>query len=200
MKRLIFGGSFNPVHKGHIALLKAISAMVEPDLTMIIPSYLPVHKAVGSDYAEASHRLAMCRLAFEAPDVEISDRELVQQRPCYTVETLTSLKGIYPEDEFYLACGSDMFLTFNQWRDYRRIYELAVICAVSRGDEMNDMLAFAKEQEALGMRYLLSEADPVVVSSTEVRERIRSGWSVKRLVPPAVLSYINEHGLYREEV
>ena len=159
-----------------------------------------MHKAVGSDYADGTHRLAMCRLAFEAPGVEISDMELAQQRPCYTVETLSALKAAYPQDEFYLACGSDMFLTFDQWRDYRRLYELAVICAVSRGDKMDDMLAFARRQEALGMRCLLSEADPVVVSSTEVRERIRSGRSVKRLVPPAVLAYINEKGLYREEV
>ena len=199
MKRLIFGGSFNPVHNGHLALLRALTEAVEPDVTTVIPAYLPVHKAVGGDYADPAHRLAMCRLAFAAPRVEISDWEIAQRHACYTVDTLTAIRRAHPEDELYLACGSDMFLTFDEWRRYKDIYQMAVICAVSRGDTLSEMRAFAREQEKYGMRCLLSEAEPVVVSSTQVRQRIRAGEDVRDLVPLAVLAYIEANGLYREE-
>lgn len=199
MKRLVFGGSFNPVHNGHVALLRALCDLVRPDVVTVVPSYLPVHKQVGNDYADGSHRLAMCKLAFEAPGVEISDMELRQKRPCYTVDTLTAIRREHPEDELYLACGSDMFLTFHEWRRYRRIYELAVICAVSRGDRLSEMAAYAHEQAKLGMRSLISEADPVVLSSTEIRQKIRLGQSVSALLPPRVWEYIAQNGLYRED-
>ena len=199
MKRLVFGGSFNPVHNGHVALLAAINEAVKPDVTTIVPAYLPVHKEVGGDYADPAHRLAMCRLAFAGPGVEISDWEIAQGRACYTIETLTALKEAHPEDELYLVCGSDMFLTFDLWRQYTDIYRIAVICAASRGDRLSDMAAYAKAQEPLGMRCLLSDAEPVVVSSTQVRERLRAGADVSDLVPSAVLAYIRANGLYREE-
>ena len=198
MKRLMFGGSFNPVHNGHLHLLDALRRTVEPDRIMIIPTYLPVHKQVGSDFLDSEHRLAMCRLAFDGEDIEICDWEIAQGKPCYTVDTLSYLREQYPGDEWSLACGSDMFLSFESWKRYRDIYQMAVICAVSRGDELERMRAFAAEQAKWGMRCLLSEAAPYPMSSTAIRDRLRRGETAEVDLPPAVAEYIQTHRLYLE--
>lgn len=197
MKRLLFGGTFNPVHNGHLHLLDALRRAVEPDAVLIMPTYLPVHKQVGEDFLEPAHRLAMCRLAFASADTEISDWETRQGKACYTVDTLAHLQQQYPGDVWYLACGSDMFLSFDAWKQYRDIYKMAVICAVSRGDQLAQMRSFAAEQAKLGMRCVLSEAPPYPVSSTEIRARIRRGESVANDLPPSVAAYIQEHQVYR---
>lgn len=197
MKILIFGGSFNPVHNGHLHLYNALRDLVKPDKTLIIPTYIPVHKSVGSDFLSPEHRLEMCRLAFNKQDVEVSDIEVSQSKPCYSFDTLNKILAEYPEAKLYLACGTDMFLTFDQWYRYRDIYQLATICAVARDDSLKRMKVFAKEQEKLGMKYVLSSAEPYVISSSEIRDMIRNGDDVSAYLPEAVYRYIRENGLYR---
>lgn len=197
MKLLIFGGSFNPVHNGHLHACRALTELIRPDRTLIVPTCLPVHKTVGKDFLPSEHRLAMCRLAFSGMHAQVSDLETAQGKPCYTFDTLSRIREIYPQAELFLACGTDMFLTFDRWYRYRDIYRMATVCAVARDGKLPEMQAFAAEQSRLGMRCLLSQAEPLAVSSTEIRERIRRGDPVSDLVPPSVEEYIRRNGLYR---
>ncbi len=197
MRILIFGGSFNPVHNGHLHLYNALYDLVKPDKTLVIPTYIPVHKAVGGDFLAPEHRLEMCRLAFADADVEVSDIEISQSKPCYSFDTLNRIVEAYPNAELYLACGTDMFLTFDQWYRYRDIYQLATICAVARDDSLEQMREFAEQQEKLGMKYLLSQVEPYVISSSDIREMIRKGVDASEFLPEAVARYISENGLYR---
>ena len=106
-------------------------------------------------------------------------------------------REMYPDAELYLACGTDMFTTFDQWYRYRDIYQLATICAVARDDSLDKMKAFAKEQEKLGMKYLLSQAEPYVISSSDIRDMLRRGEDASAHLPNAVNEYISQNGLYR---
>lgn len=197
MKILIFGGSFNPVHNGHLHLFRVLRDLVKPDKTLVIPTYIPVHKAVGGDFLAPEHRLEMCRLTFDDADVEVSNLEISQSKSCYSFDTLNKIREMYPNAELYLACGTDMFTTFDQWYRYRDIYQLATICAVARDDSIDKMKAFAKEQEKLGMKYLLSQAEPYVISSSDIRDMLRKGEDASAHLPNAVNEYISRNGLYR---
>ncbi len=196
MKILIFGGSFNPVHNGHVHLFNAFRQLVKPNLTIIIPTFIPVHKRVGGDFLSPEHRLNMCSLAFAGEGVEISDIETASSRACYTFDTLTQLKKRYPDGEFYLACGADMFLTFDKWYRFEDIYRLAVICGIRRSKSDASLDAFAKAQAPFGMRALIADAPEVDISSTQVRQLITSGGDWSALVPSKVADYIRQNGLY----
>ena len=110
----IYGGAFNPVHKGHIKLAEEVKTKALLDKIIIMPSGQSPHKS-SSSLVESEHRLEMCRLAFEGEDYIISDLEIKRQGKSYTVDTVTELKKIYPDDEFYLIMGSDMLLCFHKW-------------------------------------------------------------------------------------
>ena len=107
----IYGGAFNPVHKGHIKLAEEVKTKADLDKIIIMPSGLSPHKSSGS-LIDSSHRLQMCKLAFEGEDYIISDLEIKREGKSYTVDTVTELKEIYPDDELYLIMGSDMLLSF----------------------------------------------------------------------------------------
>lgn len=198
MKVLVYGGSFNPVHNGHINLLLAAKDLVQPDVTLIIPTYLPVHKKVGADFLSGEHRLKMCQLAFEKYGAEVSDIEVAQKKPCYMYDTLVRLKSEYNDADLYLACGTDMVVTLDEWYKYTEIYKLATICAVSRDDSERDlMLDFIRKQEPLGMKCLVSSAKAVDISSSEIRQMIKSDKSVSDYVPESIENFILSNNLYR---
>lgn len=198
MRTGIFGGTFNPVHNGHIHLARTYFDALRLDRMLVIPTHLPPHKA-GEALAGGEDRLAMCRRAFEdLPGFTASDIELRRGEKSYTVDTLEQLAKEYPDDQFYLIMGSDMFLTLTEWRDWRRICELAVICAGARDPALCGKLAERRKMlEARGVRCELVELDPLPISSTLVRERVREKKPLGGLVPPAVAAYIDTHGLYQ---
>ena len=198
MRTGIFGGTFNPVHSGHVRLARTYFDALRLDRMLVIPTCQPPHKA-GEQLADGADRLAMCRLAFGGlPGFEASDIELRRGRKSYTVDTLEQLAGQYPDDRFYLIMGSDMFLTLTEWRDWKRICELAVICAGARDAALRGPLADCKRSlEAQGALCELVELDPLPISSTLVRERAREKKPLGGLVPPEVAAYIDSHGLYQ---
>lgn len=198
MKVLVYGGSFNPVHNGHINLLIAAKELVQPDVTLIIPTYMPVHKRVGADFLSGEHRVKMCKLAFEKYGAIVSDIEVAQKKPCYMYDTLLKLKAEYNNADLYLACGTDMVVTLDEWYNYLGIYELATICAVSRDDsERASMLKYINEQEPKGMKCLVSTADAVDISSSEIRQMIKEGKSISDYVPESIENFILSNNLYR---
>ena len=185
MRTGVFGGTFNPIHCGHVLLARTYAAALHLDRVLVIPTYLPPHKA-GGQLAGGCHRLNMCRLAFEGdPVCRVSDIELRRGGKSYTVDTLKQLTRENPSDTFYLIMGSDMFLSLTQWYDWQRIILDAVICAGARSPGQ------------MQAQIELVALEPLPFSSTQVRARVQAGESLAGFVPPKVADYIMENRLYQ---
>ena len=194
----LFGGSFDPIHEGHLSLVHAAADALKLDRVILMPTGMPPHKVKASATADTD-RLAMCRLAVRNdPLIEVSDYEIRQGGASFTVDTLTYLTEQHPDDTFYLLMGADMFLTLLSWKRFEDIVEMAVLCTVPRDDEPLDKLeAYAKTYETLGAHCRVLPMPLRRISSTQVRECAENGRSIEGLVPKAVAQYIVEHGLYR---
>lgn len=204
MKIGLFGGTFNPPHKGHARLLVAFCDQMQFDKVLIVPDKRPVHK-ICEDLALDSERLEMCRLAFCDPLYEVSSMEIDRASDSYSVYTVREILAQHPNAELYLIIGSDMFLSFHKWYKYREILEKCTLCVASRsGEEDIQKLrsyAFSKLRIYIGEtlqseQILLSPVEPFEISSTELRRRIANGESVDAYLDPAVENYIHERGLY----
>lgn len=197
MKKLaIFGGTFNPVHNGHLHLVQGFRERLGLDRVLLIPSRVPPHKA-AADLADAKDRLEMCRLAAQPYGLEVSDLELLREGPSYTVDTLRQLHQTNSDAELYLLMGADMFLTLEHWYQSEELFRLARMCAVPRDENgRSELLAYAKHLESLGVKTHVEELSLLPISSTLVRERIGQGLPITGLVPKAVEEYITEHHLY----
>lgn len=190
MKIGIFGGTFNPVHKGHVNLAKNFRTELGLDKLLVIPTAVPPHKEAES-ISSGEDRMEMCRLAF-GDVAEVSDVEIQRGGRSYTVETLTELKKIYKDDEFYFLVGSDMLLSFKRWYRWEDILSMCILCATDRDAEKTCLDA---DEELFG-KIIFCDFPKTVVSSSEVREKISKGESVSELVPQEVEKYIREKGLY----
>ncbi len=199
MKRTaLLGSSFNPPHNGHLMLAAGCADFLGAGRVLLIPAASPPHKS-AAEYAPAADRLAMCRLAARCdPRFEASDIELRRGGVSYTVDTLEALRRESPQEELFFLMGADMFLSFHTWKDTERILELCRICAVPRGaaDEAA-MLGYARQKNIPKDRFLIKNLPLVNISSSQIRQNIKSGLSVAGLVPEAVNQYILEKGLYR---
>lgn len=199
MRYGLFGGTFDPVHNGHLALVRTLAAELSLDGVVLMPTAQPPHK-LKTDLAPAAHRLAMCRLAAaDCPGVTVSDWEIRQGGASFTADTLDALRREYPEAQWYLIVGADMFLTLDTWWRFADIAAAATLCTVPRDDVSRErLLDTAARLTAQGARCVVADMPKVAVSSTEVRRRVRGGESIRGLVPPAVEEYIMEENLYRE--
>lgn len=190
----IFGGSFNPIHKGHIALAKSASALLKLKKTLIIPTACSPHKEQSGVSFE--DRAQMCRIAFADDErFEVSDIEKKLGGTSYTINTVRALKELYPKGtEFYLIIGGDMLFYFDKWyRHEALLKECHVVAAARENDCYADMLDYANDMGRIKVLNL-----PVVeVSSTQVRGKISRGESTAEIVPEAVRVYADERGLYR---
>jgi nicotinate-nucleotide adenylyltransferase len=198
MKIAVFGGSFNPPHNGHVSMVKSYIKDFSLDKVLIIPAYKAPHKS-HSEYESDEHRLNMCKIAFEGIEkAEVSDIEIKAGGISYTYLTLERLKKIYKNDELFLICGSDMFLTLLNWKNPEKIFEAAKIITSRRGKEnLHKIEEYKNKLENLGAKILFCDCAPPPDSSTEVREKIKQGKSVYENVPYDVAKYIEENGLYR---
>lgn len=194
---LLFGGTFDPPHNGHMGLLDCACRAVCPDLVVVEPAGIPPHKAASA--TPAAHRLAMAR-CFEAvwPRVLVDDTEVRREGKSYTVDTLETLARRYPGAALYLAMGSDMLLTFREWRRWQDILRLAALVVHSRENGDGPRLAAcAQSLEAQGGRVVRAPGRVLEVSSTQVRALAASGQDLSALVPAQVATYIARQGLYR---
>lgn len=203
MKIGLFGGTFNPPHKGHERLLAHFCEKLQFDKVFVVPDKRPVHK-ICDDLALDSERLDMCRLAFSDPKYEVSSMEIDRESDSYTVYTVRALRERYPNAEIYLIIGSDMFLSFHKWYKCRELLETCTLCVVSRAqaDDINRLRTYAFEQfriyikEHEGKHILLSPVEPFEVSSSELRARIANGEDISAYLSPQVENYIKEKKLY----
>lgn len=200
----IFGGAFNPIHNGHLHLIdelyRSVSALKGSiDKLFIIPTANPPHKS-SNGLISGEHRIAMLELAIKeleyARNVEISRIELESEEKSYTYLTLTKLRKIYPNDNFILFIGSDQLFNFQKWYRYEDILKLAEVCAITREEcERQAVADFLNQNKDLaGVNALV--AKPVVVSSTDIRNRVANGESIDGLVPQSVAQYIKDNNLY----
>lgn len=198
MRILVYGGSFDPPHEGHIRSLRAAMEALRPGRTLIIPASVPPHKAQPPGGAEPAHRLRMTELAAgRIPGAQVLDMELCREGKSYTSDTMRQLKRLYPEDELIFLLGTDMLLSFFQWHEPEVILSLASIAYFPRQAEDG---AAAQAQvnlmrERCGATVYEIPGRPLEVSSTELRELFG-----KRLgrgsVPEEVYAYIIQNRLY----
>lgn len=199
MKRIgILGGTFNPVHNGHINMALSFLEKLKLDRVVFIPVWSPPHKN-ASELVPASDRLEMCRLACTGNEgLSVSNIEIRRGGKSYTVDTLRELNKITPESKLFLITGADMFVTLEHWKNFEEIMQLAALCACSRKEgELSQLSFFARKFEREYKAECYVENFPVTdVSSTQVRRIIRSGGDVSGFLPEPVMDYIKSKGLY----
>lgn len=204
MKQVVlYGGTFAPPHNGHLHAVRQISKLCSPDLILVMPSFIPPHKAVAEDdRPEVRYemtRLAFCREAGFGESLIVSDLELQMGGKSYTVHTLEHLAA--DDTQLTLLCGTDMFLTLDRWYRAPRIFELAHIALMRRENDetLNDRIFSQKEkyERDYGADVQILPARAWELSSTDVRQKIANGQPIKDDVPPLVADYIEAHGLYR---
>ncbi len=196
----ILGGTFNPIHNGHIRLAKYCKTEMKLDKVLLIPDNTPPHKS-DRELASGSDRFKMCVLACKALDwLEVSEIELLREGKSYTYETLISLKEIYPSDELFLIVGADMFLTLHQWKNPSVIFNCASIIAVPRDlSDRETLLRFYQDTlRPMGAKAAVLPSSVMTVSSTFIRDNIGEYEKIKELIAPEVYEYITTNGLYRK--
>ena len=185
----IFGGSFNPVHNGHIMLAQYLaqhSHLDEVWLTLSPQNPLKISNSLLDD----NHRLAMLNLAIESyPLLKVCDIELEMPRPSYTINTLDELSRRYPDYRFNIVIGGDNWNIIDRWKDYQRIInEYGVVVYPRPGYELSS---------TNNSNVVVVEAPLADISSTEIREAIAKYDEVGHLLPQGVAEYINKHNLYK---
>jgi len=212
----IFGGTFNPVHYGHLRAAEEVREKLHFEKVLFIPSRNPPLKM--DDLAPAEERYEMTRLSIEAnPFFEISPIECEKQGKSYTVETLAALRELYPDKALYLIVGIDSFLDIPAWRQPERVLELTHFVVLSRpGFSFSSIssliptnIAILSEMDGArrevyktnlknGREVVLLNVTPLPISATTVRRLVRHGKSIKYLLPDKIESYIISHSLYQE--
>jgi nicotinate-nucleotide adenylyltransferase len=195
----VLGGTFNPPHIGHLALASCARAQLGLERVLLVPSCVPPHKRAAADPGP-EHRLRMCELAVAGePSLEASPLEVQRGGPSYTVDTLSTLRSLYPNASLTLILGSDVARTLPEWHRPAELLALARLAIAERaGDGREEALAALDSLRAPDPLFL--EMPTVEVSSSLVRERVAAGESLDGLVPPAVAAYIAEHALYARPV
>lgn len=196
MKIAVYGGSFDPPHKGHKLLAENLARQCGADKVIVIPTAMSPFKE--SSGATSADRYEMCKRAFSEPLFEVSDIEIARGGKSYTVDTLREVKKLYPQSQLYLFMGDDMFLSLNRWYKYEEILKLCVVVAACRTtnlEKLEDMKVFARK--VLNLQddgFMICESVPVQISSTEIRENLKNGEA--DYLEEAVFTYIKNRGLY----
>ncbi len=192
----IYGGSFNPVHNGHIRLARAAADEFLLDRVYLLPSRRSPHRSM-SEYAPDSDRLEMVRLACRCDErLMASSYELEADRVSYTVYTVEHFRRKFPDSELFLLVGSDMLTSFESWHRYKDILAMASLCAVSRYDGDREELEKAAENLRKFGKVSICTCEPLEVSSTEVRKKIAKNEDFTCYLDKNVVQYIRSKGLY----
>jgi nicotinate-nucleotide adenylyltransferase len=217
----LFGGTFNPIHAGHLMAAEAVLQRIALDRLYFIPCRVPPHK-LPAYLAPAADRFRMIRLALP-PDARyrLSDAEMRRDGPSYTIDTVTHFAARIPAGTpMYLIMGMDAFLDMHTWKNRQGLLERVFPVVVSRRpedgistpDDAQQMDSYIRAQlpgdyvydpqqtcwqRVDGNRILLLSTRPVDISSSQVRQRIRDGKAIDDLVPPPVKAYIDNKELYR---
>ena len=176
MSLAVYGGSFNPPHLGHAAAACCVYENLKPDTFLIIPGKEPPHKELAPGSPTAAQRMELCALAFAAvPGSSISDIELKREGKSYTADTVTELMEMFPGEEIFLVMGTDMLLSFEQWFRFQFLLEKCTLAVLAREDDDAEELREQKGrfEELYGARIIILPHEPLPMSSTEVRAKLR---------------------------
>lgn len=199
MRLGIFGGTFDPVHYGHLLLAEQCREQCRLDQVWFIPAGVPPHK-VEQTVAPARARAEMLDLAIAGHEAfRLDRREVDRADPCYTVDTLREIRDEDPTRELLFLLGGDSLADFLTWREPRRIVELAGLAVVNRGRSAPpDLAPFQNRlgEEAVG-RVQFVAMPRIDISSRDIRRRVGAGDSVRFMLPRAVECYLKTHQLYR---
>lgn len=183
----VFGGTFDPIHHGHLAAASEVYAALDLDRMIVVPTHVQPFKQ-GEQVASDEHRLAMCRLAVaDDPRFDVSSVDIDRGGTTYTVDTLRDLAKAYPGAQLYFMAGADALARLSEWKDAEELSTLATFVGVTRpGHSLGQ----------LDTPHALVEVPAMAVSSTDVRRRVRAGAPIRYLVPSAVADYVAQHDLY----
>lgn len=198
MRIVLYGGSFNPPHLGHLHAARAAEEALQPDLFLVVPDRVPPHKELAENSPSPEERMEMCKIAFRSlPSAEISNIELERIGKSYTADTVADMRKRFPADELVLVIGSDMLLSFRQWYNYRYILSECTLAVAERENGEADDLEKAadvlrREDHARIIRLIYK---PYPASSTDIREDLASGKCPVGL-DAEVYRFIRENRLY----
>ncbi len=195
----IYGGSFDPVHNGHINAARNFMEELSLDKIIIVPAYCSPFKK-GLAVTPSQHRLNMCNIAFgNTEGFEVSDVEILRADEGYMSDTVAQIREQYPDAELFLLLGSDQLLTFQKWHAWSKITDEATVAAAARTwDDDAAMEAAAAVLRSYGAEVIIVPIDVKELSSTDVREAVRRGDDISAMVPPGVAEYIWDNYLYYE--
>ncbi|MBA4542678.1 MULTISPECIES: nicotinate-nucleotide adenylyltransferase [Thermoactinomyces] len=188
----IFGGTFDPIHMGHLLLAQQAMETASLEQVWFIPAGEPPHKQ-ENEITPAQHRLQMVRLAVEGnPRFLVNEMELKREGPSYTVDTIQILKESTPEHDFFLLVGADTVKDLPHWYKIKKILQLVQVIGLGRpGVRAEGLPDFVTDR-----LQWIPGAIETSISSTAVRQRAKCGKSLRYLVPDPVYQYIKEHRLY----
>lgn len=201
MKVGLFGGSFDPIHQGHIEPVLEAQRRLGLDRVVYLPTATPPHKRERS-FAPALARFAMVELALlDHPDLLVSTHELTLGQPAYTVETLAHFRGAEPDSELHLLLGADSFLELSSWVRWREIVDAARLAVLTRPgfrlDDLKPGLAPELQAAVAAGRVHFIENAPLAASSTEIRRRLAAGEAIPDgWLSPRVVRYLSKYRLY----
>jgi len=212
----LLGGTFNPIHLGHVQAARIVKSRCRLNRILFIPSFIPPHKE-GRDVASAMHRFHMVQLAVtDEPGFEASTLEIDAQGTSYSIHTLDRIKESQPEAEVFFILGIDAFMEIATWKDYNKVLDRCSFIVISRpgypleeartvlGGRLRDRMATLREGEVPGAApslgegpaIFLLEIDALDIASSEIRSRLQTGTSITGMAAKPVREYIKEHGLY----
>lgn len=187
MKLGIYGGSFNPIHNGHILVAKTVVKKLHLDKLIIVPVGTPTHRE--NCLLNGWIRFKMCQLAFKDDDlIEISSIEIETNKKCYTYDTLLELKNKYPNCEYYEIIGEDSAEYFDKWKNFEKILEISKLVVLQRK---------GFKSKIINKNIIYLENRFFNFSATEIRNRILLGKKIDKMIPPQVEKFIKSNKLYR---
>jgi nicotinate-nucleotide adenylyltransferase len=199
-EKVCFGGTFNPIHHGHLICARAAAEAVGAKTVVVFPAGSPAHKAGDEQIAPANDRLEMCRLALSAragstgAGFELDDREIKRSGPTYTIDTATQLKR-EGWTEVRWIIGADMVNFLPHWHKTDQLLEEVQFIVMARPGWTFDWDSLPKAVQRL--RENIVEVPQIDISATEIRRRVKAGLPIDYLCPPEVCRYIEERGFYR---
>lgn len=196
MRLGILGGTFNPPHLGHLVCAQEAYLQLGLDRVTLIPARIPPHKPV-EDEPGAEHRLELCRLAIGTDErFQVSDLEIGRDGPSYTVDTLEELHSSAPDHELFLIVGGDIAAGLPDWHEPERVLSLATLAVAKRRGTSRAAVDDALAALPGGERTRFFRMPRIAISSTMLRDRVRSGQPIRYYVPDPVASYVERHRLY----
>ncbi len=196
MKIVLFGGSFNPIHRGHIKLAEEALNFIGGDILFFIPTYHhPFNKKVEVKKEDIVNMIRLALEEYKNPKFKIDTYEIEQDNPTYTINTIKKYLDEYPSDEIFLLIGFDNVKNFDKWKDYREILKKVRVIAGSRGKTSDLSL---KDIFIEGRIFIFNSKAPDISAST-IREKIKEGniEEIKSYLPKSVLDYIIKNNLYK---